>query len=54
MGTGDVVMPSANSVALAATIPNAWLAPFPRCGHAFMADHPRSLARLIGVFLSVE
>jgi pimeloyl-ACP methyl ester carboxylesterase len=50
-GSDDVVIPPANSLALASAIPGAWLARFPGCGHAFMADRPDSLARLISVFL---
>jgi pimeloyl-ACP methyl ester carboxylesterase len=50
-GSADVVIPPQNSLALASGIPEAWLARFPRCGHALMADHPGSLSRLISVFL---
>ncbi len=53
-GSEDVIVPPANSRALAAGIPGAWLAPFPHSGHAFMADHPDSLARLISTFLAVD
>jgi len=50
-GSADQVIPPANSMALATAIPNAWLARFPDCGHAFMADRPRELAALIAAFL---
>lgn len=50
-GTEDVVIPAANALTLATAIPGAWLARFPHSGHAFVADHPRSLAKLIGAFL---
>ena len=53
-GSEDVVVPPANSLALAAGIPGAWLAPFPHSGHGFMADHPDSLAGLISTFLGVS
>jgi pimeloyl-ACP methyl ester carboxylesterase len=53
-GEDDVVVPPANSIALANAIPGSWLARFPRSGHGFMADHPQSLARLIGAFLSLD
>jgi len=53
-GENDVVVPPANSLALAAAIPGSWLARFPRSGHGFMADHGQSLARLISAFLSVD
>ena len=49
----DVVIPPANSLALATAIDGSWLARFPDCGHGFMADHPDALARLIGIFLAV-
>ena len=52
-GSEDVVMPPANSLALAEGIPGAWLARFPRSGHGFMADHPDSLVALISTFLAV-
>lgn len=50
-GTEDIVIPSSNSLKLANTIPGAWLAQFPRGGHAFMAQYPRVLADLINSFL---
>jgi len=50
-GSDDIVIPPANALALAVAIRGAWLARFPRSGHAFMADHPSSLARLIAAFL---
>ena len=53
-GQEDVVIPPANALALAQAIPGSWLARFPGCGHGFMADHPRSLARLIATFLGVS
>jgi pimeloyl-ACP methyl ester carboxylesterase len=53
-GTEDVVIPPANALALATAIPGAWLARFRDSGHAFMADHPRSLAKLIGAFLDAK
>ena len=53
-GCDDVVVPPANSLALAQGIPGAWLARFPHSGHGFMADHPDSLAGLISTFLGVD
>jgi pimeloyl-ACP methyl ester carboxylesterase len=50
-GAEDVVVPPANSLALAAGIEGAWLARFPSSGHGFMADHPKRLAALITTFL---
>ena len=53
-GSEDVVIPPANAVALATGIAGAWLARFPRSGHAFMADHPEQLARVIAAFLATD
>jgi pimeloyl-ACP methyl ester carboxylesterase len=53
-GDEDIVIPPTNALALATVIPGAWLARFPCSGHAFMADHPRSLARLITAFRDVR
>ena len=53
-GSEDVVIPPANSLALAEGIAGAWLARFPHSGHGFMADHPDSLADLISTFLGVD
>jgi pimeloyl-ACP methyl ester carboxylesterase len=50
-GADDVVVPPANSLALATGIDGAWLARFPSSGHGFMADHPKQLAVLISAFL---
>ena len=50
-GSEDVVIPPANALGLASAIDGAWLARFPRCGHAFMADYPRQLGQLITAFL---
>lgn len=49
-GAEDVIIPAANSDALAAAIPGAWKAIFPGAGHALMAMEPARLAALIGVF----
>jgi pimeloyl-ACP methyl ester carboxylesterase len=53
-GEEDVVIPPANAAALANAVPGAWLARFPHSGHGFMADHPETLARLVGAFLDVD
>jgi pimeloyl-ACP methyl ester carboxylesterase len=53
-GDEDVVIPPANATALATAIEGAWLARFPHSGHGFMADHPVTLAGLIGTFLAVD
>jgi pimeloyl-ACP methyl ester carboxylesterase len=52
-GTDDTVIPCANALALANAIPGAWLAEFPRGGHAFMAQYPRPVGDLINAFLAV-
>src|SRR6266536_3997232 len=53
-GSEDVVIPPSNALKLVDAIPGAWLAQFPRGGHAFMAQYPRPLADLINCFLRVE
>jgi pimeloyl-ACP methyl ester carboxylesterase len=53
-GTEDIVIPASNALKLANAIPGAWLAQFPRGGHAFMAQYPRDLAKLINSFLSIN
>ena len=49
----DIVIPPSNALKLVDTIPGAWLAQFPRGGHAFMAQYPRPLADLINCFLAL-
>jgi pimeloyl-ACP methyl ester carboxylesterase len=53
-GTEDSVIPASNALKLVNTIPGAWLAQFPRSGHAFMAQYPQALADLINSFLAVD
>ncbi len=53
-GTDDIVIPASNAMKLVNVIPGAWLAQFPRGGHAFMAQYPRALADLINSFLAVD
>lgn len=50
-GGADIVIPAANTEALAANLPGSWRAVFSGTGHAFMAMEPDRLAALIGVFL---
>ena len=50
-GAEDIVIPASNALKLVNTIPGAWLAQFPRAGHAFIAQYPRALADLINTFL---
>ena len=50
-GGEDVVIPAANSELLASAVPDSWLARFPGCGHAFMAQEPDRSAALITAFL---
>lgn len=52
-GAQDVVIPPSNARQLANAIPGAWLAQFPRGGHAFMAQYPLILADLINSFLAL-
>ncbi len=50
-GTEDIVIPPSNALKLVNAIPGAWLAQFPRAGHAFIAQYPHALADLINCFL---
>ena len=52
-GSEDVVILPSNALRLVNAIPGAWLAQFPRGGHAFMAQYPRPLADFINCFLAV-
>ena len=52
-GTEDIMIPPSNALKLVNAIPSAWLAQFPRGGHAFMAQYPRPLADLINGFLAL-
>ena len=51
-GTEDVVIPPSNVLKLVNAIPGAWLAQFPRSGHAFIAQYPQAVAELINSFLA--
>jgi pimeloyl-ACP methyl ester carboxylesterase len=53
-GTEDIVVPASNALKLVNAIPRAWLAQFPRGGHAFMAQYPDQLTDLINCFLSLR
>jgi pimeloyl-ACP methyl ester carboxylesterase len=53
-GTEDIVIPSSNALKLVKAIRRAWLAQFPRAGHAFIAQYPHSVADLINGFLRIE
>lgn len=50
-GTLDVVIPPPNAGLIASRSASSWLAHFPDCGHAFMAQEPERVAALIGAFL---
>ena len=52
-GTTDRVIPPANSLGMARAIRDSWLLRFPGGGHAFMAQHPALLARIVNEFLSL-
>ena len=49
-GDADRVIPPSNSSILAAGITRAWFADYRDSGHAFMADYPDSVARLVAAF----
>ncbi|HXD55817.1 MAG TPA: alpha/beta hydrolase [Solirubrobacteraceae bacterium] len=51
-GSEDVVIPPANTAALAARWPGATASVFPGGGHAFMAQEPGRLAAMIDEFLA--
>jgi pimeloyl-ACP methyl ester carboxylesterase len=53
-GTDDIVIPASNALKLVNAIPGAWLAQFPHGGHAFMAQYPPALAKLINSFLAFD
>lgn len=50
-GTEDVVIPPGNAEVIARHLPDSWLARFPGCAHALMAQEPQRLGALIGSFL---
>jgi pimeloyl-ACP methyl ester carboxylesterase len=53
-GAEDIVIPPSNALKLLNAIPGAWLAQFPRSGHAFVAQYPQAVAGLINNFLSLD
>jgi pimeloyl-ACP methyl ester carboxylesterase len=53
-GTEDVVIPPSNALKLVNAIPDAWLAQFPRSGHAFMVQYPQAVGELINSFLAFD
>ena len=53
-GTEDIVIPPSNALKLMNAIPGAWLAQFPRSGHAFIAQYPQAVAELINSFLAFD
>ncbi len=50
-GSADVVIPTANTAALAAAWPDSRIELFDGCGHAFFAQEPQRAAHLIVSFL---
>ena len=53
-GLEDQVIPVRNSHILSGALEDAWLARFPGGGHAFMAQEPDRLSKLINLFLARE
>ena len=51
-GGDDVVIPPENAETLARLFPDSWLARFPGCGHALMAQEPERVAGLMAAFLA--
>ncbi len=50
-GLDDRVVPPVNSEMISTRLPGAWLAPFTNGQHSVMAQEPRRLGDLVGVFL---
>ena len=50
-GSEDVVIPPGNAEVIARHLPDSWLARFPGCAHALMAQEPKRLGNLIAAFL---
>ena len=50
-GSEDVVIPPGNAEVIARHLPDSWLARFPGCAHALMAQEPKRLGNLISTFL---
>jgi len=46
-----VVIPPSNAEVIARHLPDSWLARFPGCAHALMAQEPKRLGNLISTFL---
>ena len=53
-GTEDIVVPPSNALKVVNAIHGAWLAQFPRSGHAFIAQYPQAVAELINSFLAFD
>ena len=51
-GTDDVVVPSANSLIIAAKIPGAWLVQIKDAGHSLFNQYPDKVDRVLQTFLS--
>ena len=51
-GTSDVVVPSANSLIIAAKIPGAWLVQIKDAGHSLMSQYPDKFNKVLQTFLS--
>jgi pimeloyl-ACP methyl ester carboxylesterase len=52
-GTDDVVVPSANSLIIAAKIPGAWLVQIKDAGHALMSQYPEQFNKIVKTFLEI-
>ena len=51
-GTDDVVVPSANSLIIAAKIPGAWLVQIKDAGHQLLDQYPDKVNKVLQTFLS--
>jgi pimeloyl-ACP methyl ester carboxylesterase len=52
-GTDDVVVPSANSLVIAAKVPGIWLVQIKDAGHALMSQYPYKFNKVLQRFLSI-
>jgi pimeloyl-ACP methyl ester carboxylesterase len=52
-GTDDVVVPSANSLVIAAKVPGIWLVQIKHAGHALMSQYPYKFNKVLQMFLSI-
>jgi pimeloyl-ACP methyl ester carboxylesterase len=52
-GTGDLIVPPANSLVIAGKIPGAWLVQIKGGGHGVMFQYPDKYSNIVKTFLEV-